>query len=157
MRTKTRLNEESRRSLKLSLSCFLSYFFLSCLLCFSIGCLESKYSCNFLALWPDVFLSSHRHSLVSECSRPDFSLNLKKSRFGQARHSLDAFATGARRPFRFTRHYSRRIVTLPQHACLVSSAHAAGHQFLSPAAPTDAMETEGLKLARVAGLGGGRL
>ena len=46
----------------LSLSGFLSYFFLCCLLCSSVGGLESKYS----------------HKLLTcECSRPNFYLNLK--------------------------------------------------------------------------------
>jgi len=62
LRIKIRLKEERRRSSKLSLSCLLSYFFLSCVLCFSV---ESKYSCKLLVWWPDVFLCGRRHSLVN--------------------------------------------------------------------------------------------
>ena len=47
LRTKSRLEEGRRRRLNLSCSSFLSFLFLSCLLCSSVGGLESKHSCNF--------------------------------------------------------------------------------------------------------------
>ena len=34
---------------------FLFYFFLYCLLCYSVGGLESKYSCKLLTLWSNLF------------------------------------------------------------------------------------------------------
>ena len=62
----------------LSLSGFLSYFFLCCLLCSSVGGLESKYSYKLLILWPDVFLYGRRHSLVNVQDR-DIPISKKKN------------------------------------------------------------------------------
>ena len=47
---KTRLKEGFRRSLKLSLSLSFLFLLFSCLLCYSVGIFEAKYSCKLFFL-----------------------------------------------------------------------------------------------------------
>ena len=80
MRTKPTLKKGHRRSSKLSLLHFLSYFFLFCVLYSSVRDLEPKYSCKVLALWLDIFSNGRKHSTVNVQDR-GFSLIQKNVQY----------------------------------------------------------------------------